>query len=206
MMRLSRDHVSLEDRLANMMCFWALWHVAWVVKSIPFFKLTIEHIAPKYLLIEMVVMLFCLNCWFVPAGAPQGFRVGVSTDVLSIMSASNGDVSSVCLVRVPPSLRRTRSDPWSSSYSRIAKSFPQMHCPDNLCMHAALRAPRSLVPRNPIIIPATDERLAYPRLIRRKWLPIHSPYLRAGIRVADAGALSDIPDTDGRVGATTGQR
>jgi hypothetical protein len=78
MMRLSRDHVSLEARLANMMCFWALWHVAWVVKSIPFFKLTIEHIAPKYLLIEMVVMLFCLNCWFVPAGAPHGFRVGVS--------------------------------------------------------------------------------------------------------------------------------
>ncbi|KAI5450856.1 hypothetical protein NCC49_002597 [Naganishia albida] len=79
LMRLSRDHVSLEARLANMMSFWALWHVAWVVKSIPFFKLTVEQIAPKYLLGEMVVMLFCLNCWFVPAGAPPGVRVGFAS-------------------------------------------------------------------------------------------------------------------------------
>lgn len=79
MMRLSRDNISLEARLANMICFWAVWHVAWVIKSIPFFKLTMDHVAPKYLLAEIVVMMFCLNCWFVPSGAPQGYRVGVST-------------------------------------------------------------------------------------------------------------------------------
>lgn len=79
MMRLSRDNVSLEARLANMICFWAVWHVAWVVKSIPFFKMTMGHVTPKYLLIEIVVMMFCLNCWFVPFGAPAGYRVGVST-------------------------------------------------------------------------------------------------------------------------------
>lgn len=69
-------------------------------------------------------------------------------------------------------------------------------------LYAKSRASRSLVPRNPIIIPSTDKRLSYPRLVRRKWLPINSPHLSARIRVADAGALSDVPDTDRRVGAT----
>lgn len=121
LMRLSRDHVSLEARLANMMSFWALWHVAWVVKSIPFFKLTVEQIAPKYLLVEMVVMLFCLNCWFVPAGAPPGFRVGVSTSVLSFTHTSVANVQySVCLVRISPGLPRARAGLWSGTNSEIA--------------------------------------------------------------------------------------
>jgi hypothetical protein len=53
-----------------------------------------------------------------------------------------------------------------------------------------------------MVIPSTDERLSNPCLISSKWLPIDGPDLRSRIRVADACSLSDVPDPNGRIGAT----
>jgi hypothetical protein len=53
--------IPLEVRQYNMLCFWALWHIASSVKKVPFFKFTMSKVAPKFLLVEIVVMMLCLN-------------------------------------------------------------------------------------------------------------------------------------------------
>jgi hypothetical protein len=65
-----------------------------------------------------------------------------------------------------------------------------------------LCASRCLVPRNLIVIPSTDERFPNPCLISGEWLPIDGPDLRSRIRVADTCSLSDVPNANGRIGAT----
>lgn len=86
---------SFKEHLSNMLCFWSLWHVACVIKSIPFFKLTMNHVAPKYLLIEMSLMMFCLNFWYLH----RGRRVGVSIVGLLNTNQSDAKVFSLPLWR-----------------------------------------------------------------------------------------------------------
>jgi hypothetical protein len=59
--RLNPKEIPINSRAYNVLCFWAIWHIAWAIKTLPYFKWTVEKIAPGYLLAELIVMLICIN-------------------------------------------------------------------------------------------------------------------------------------------------
>jgi hypothetical protein len=64
------------SQLANMLCFWSLWHAILIIENFPWFDYVVSQGGAKYLLVKTLVMILCLN-WYLP-GRSGGPPMGVS--------------------------------------------------------------------------------------------------------------------------------